>query len=138
MGGSRFDTIQKNMVTKVNSLYGYRAVWVPTDLSGQQVAQILFKDPTREKDISGLVEYDPKNIYAEFKIGDFPGLRDLANAADSQEQMSIEETDATRLYYVRQVNLKYDGKTCIAVLERVNDSDIDLDETLNDNFKDGD
>ncbi len=136
--GARFDTIQKNMVAKVNNLYGYPSVWIPTDLSGQKTGMVLFKDPTRDKDISGLIEYDPKNIYAEYKIDDFIGLRDAANKANSQEQISIDEESGTNTYYVRQVNLKYDGKTCVAVLEYINDSDIELDETLNDNFKDGD
>lgn len=115
--GSRFDSIQNRMVTKVQNLYGYPAVWIPSD--GEPpgyTAQILFKDPTTDKDLSGVNEYNPLHILMEYKLNEFPGLREAAN--DNQnEVVVIDEQNGLRQYYVRQVNQKYDGKTFIAILE---------------------
>jgi hypothetical protein len=108
---AKFDSMQRNMVNKVNNLYGDSCIWNPSDSSPQQTASVLFKDPTREMELSG-VEYSPLNFLIEYNILDLIGLRDLAN--DNQNEIiTVKGVE----YYVRQVNLKYDGKTCIAVCE---------------------
>lgn len=127
---ARFDSIRRNLVDKVNNLMGYPGIWVYVNDDGQTVtnnATVLFKDPTHEKDFSGIVSYDPLSILMEFKVEDFVGLRERVNAAASDERVKVDGTD----YYVRQVNQKYDGKTMIAILETIDTDDIELDTTLN-------
>jgi hypothetical protein len=115
--GSRFDSIQNRMVTKVENLYGYLAVWIPSgDPPPGLSATILFKDPTSGKDLSGINEYNPLHILMEYKLNDFAGLRDAANS-NTNEVVIIDEEGGPRQYHVRQVNAKYDGKTFIAILE---------------------
>ncbi len=109
---ARFDSMQSNAVDKVNNLYGYPAVWIPSDSSQQQTAPILFKDPSSAQDLSGIQEYDPLKILMEYKNTDLVGLRDAANS-NKNETVTIEGVD----FWVRQVNPKYDGKTFVAVLE---------------------
>jgi hypothetical protein len=110
--GSRFDNMQRGAVEKVNNLFGFPAVWNPADSSPQQTATILFKDPTQLMELGGLNEYSAQNILMEYKTGDFVGLRESANGGGN-EVVTIDGT----AYDVRQVNLKYDGKTFIAILE---------------------
>lgn len=111
---ARFDSMQSNAVDKVNNLYGYPAVWDPSDSSPEQTATVLFKDPTDDKDVSGIAEYNPLHILMEYKISDFIGLRAAANSGKN-EVVTIDGTG----YWVRQVNAKYDGKTMIAILETI-------------------
>lgn len=133
---ARFDSIQNRMVTKVNNLYAYPGSWTPSNNAGVQTGEILFKNPTHGKDLSGLAEYDPMHILAEYKIDQFPGLREMANTATNKERITVDGVE----YYVRQVNKKYDGKTLIAILEMINGDQIELDEELggNDTLLDAD
>lgn len=111
--GSRFDNMQRGTVERVNNLFGFPAVWNPSDDSDQQTAKILFEDPTRLMELGGLVEYNPQNVLMEYKEGDFVGLREAANSG-ANETVIVDGVS----YNVRQVDLKYDGKTYIAILEK--------------------
>lgn len=127
---SRFDQHRLSLIARVNNLMGYAAIWAYVNDDGQTVtnnATVLFKDPTHEKDFSGIVSYDPLSILMEFRIEDFVGLREKVNAAASDERVNVDGVN----YYVRQVNQKYDGKTMIAVLETIDTDDIELDTPLN-------
>lgn len=111
--GSRFDNMQRGAVEKVNNLFGFPAVWNPASSSPQQTATILFEDPTRLMELGGLSEYNPNAVLMEYKNGDFIGLRESANSGVN-ETVTVDGVP----YYVRQVDLKYDGKTYIAILEK--------------------
>jgi hypothetical protein len=101
------------MVNRVNSRFGYSASWTPSAGGPTQNCTVLFKDPTREMELSG-VEYMPLSILMEYNVLDFVGLRDAANA-HLPESVTVDGI----VYNVRQVNAKYDGKTFIAVLEEI-------------------
>lgn len=106
-----FDSYQRNMVNKVNSLYGEAAEWSPSQ-GGQTISgSILFKDASQALELSD-ISYDPKHVIAEYLDSDFAGLRDAANS-NQNEVITIKDID----YWVRIVRNKYDGKTNVAVLE---------------------
>lgn len=108
---AKFDSHQRNMVDKVNSLFGELAEWSPSVGGPTLTGSILFKDASQALELSD-ISYDPKHVIAEFLDNDFTGLRDAANS-NQNEVITINEVD----YYVRIVRNKYDGKTNVAVLE---------------------
>lgn len=106
-----FDSIQRNLVDKVNNLYGELASWTPSIGGSALTGSILFKDGSQALELSD-VQYDPRHVIAEYFDNDFPGLLDAANS-NQNEVITIKSVD----YYVRIVRNKYDGKTNVAVLE---------------------
>lgn len=108
---ARFDSLQRTAVDKVNNLYGEAASWSPSGGGAAKTGKVLFENPTRAMELTGM-EFDPEAIIAEYFDNDFAGLAEAANANQS-EIFVINGTE----YNVRQVLRKYDGKTRLAILE---------------------
>lgn len=108
---ARFDDLQRTAVTKVHNLYADVATWAPSGGGPLQSGSMLFKDPTRDMEISD-VTFSPSYVFAEYHEGNFVGLREAANA-NLDEFVVINGVE----YDVRVVRKKYDGKTNIAILE---------------------
>jgi hypothetical protein len=106
-----FDSMQRRAVDKVNNLMGDAGTWQPSAGGDLVTGFFLFEDATRAMELLGM-EFDPKNILAEYFEPDFPGLAQSANNGGT-EIVTIKGVE----YNVRQVLRKYDGKTQIAVLE---------------------
>jgi hypothetical protein len=107
-----FDGIQRTAVEKVNNLYAEAASWSPSAGGAAKTGKVLFENPTRAMELSGL-EYDPKAILAEYFEPDFAGL-DVAANSGLNEVLVVNSVS----YNVRQVLRKYDGKTNLAILEK--------------------
>lgn len=108
---ARFDSLQKTAVGKVNNLYAEDASWTPSGGGPAKTGKILFENPTRAMQLTGM-EFDPEAIIAEYFDNDFAGLAEASNAGTA-EVIVINSVN----YNVRQVLRKYDGKTRLAVLE---------------------
>jgi hypothetical protein len=119
-----FDRHAKTTFGINSRVMGYPATWTPSDDSGEKSARILYKDPTEVSKILQL-EYYPHNYALEYKEGDFPGLKALAD--QSQETGELEQVVITFsldpltqvTYYVRMVHTITDGKVYLATLEKV-------------------
>jgi hypothetical protein len=109
---ANFDNLQRTAVNRVNNLFGDSATWNPSEGGPQQTGFVLFKDPTNDMELAGLLNYNPKNILAEYNELDFIGLRD-ALLRNLNEVMVVKGVS----YNCRTPYRKYDGKTNIVVLE---------------------
>lgn len=111
-----FDSIQSVAFDVVSNTFGYAAKWTPADGSAEKTAQVLYKDATEKLSLSDQ-DYDIERYKMEYKSGDFQGLKQLIDAAGTNETVSIETQNGIWLdFIVRKIETKYDGKTFIAFL----------------------
>lgn len=107
-----FDGLQDTMFNTVTKTFGYQATWQPS--SGDlQLADVLYKDATQTAKLLDQ-EYDPRNCMIEYKESDFVGLKSLVDASH-EIKIKVNELD----YGVMKITSKYDGKTMIALLVRL-------------------
>lgn len=111
-----FDTIQATAFDVVTSTFGYVAKWAPVSGSAEQTAKVLYKDATENHGLSDQ-DFDLERYKMEYKSGDFTGLKEIVDTADTIEKVLIETVKDTWLeFMVRRVERKFDGKTFIAIL----------------------
>lgn len=111
-----FDTIQAAAFDVVSSTFGYAAKWTPSGSAVEQTAQVLYKDATENHGLSDQ-DYDVERYKMEYKNGDFSGLKQAVDTADSIERVFIETIKDTWLeFMVMRIERKFDGKTFIAIL----------------------
>lgn len=108
-----FTRFQEKVFDIVSSTMGYDAEWIPVDGGSAVTGKVCFKDPHNDIELAGF-PFTPRTHIAEWKQGDFAGLEVAFNTGT--EQMTI--NDIT--YNVVHVKARWDGKTYMAVMERVN------------------
>lgn len=113
-----FDGLQNKTFNLTATVFGYYAIWAPSDGSDSVEARVHFKDPTEAEGVSE-VEYPKPMPTMEYKEGDFPGLYQAVQVDRKDEYVTIDGTE----YYVENIALKYDGKTYRADLQ-VKDSNL--------------
>lgn len=108
-----FDNIQKAVFGAVTDTFGYDASWQPSDASDFTTGRVLLKEPTNQSELGG-IEYNPTTYIAEYHIPHFEGLKKAADEGRT-ETLTINNNE----YYVRRVDAHWDGKTFIAILEKI-------------------
>lgn len=108
---SLFDDIQSDVFNTVTATFGDTATWIPSNNQPAQTAAVLLNNPSETSKILD-VPYSPDKSMAEYKKGNFEGLKALVDSG-SDESITINGTN----YGVLQVLTKYDGKTLIAHLQ---------------------
>lgn len=108
-----FDRLQRVLWGTVHKIMGDDATWQPAQGGVPLSAKILFNEPTEAEQLQ--VEYQPAMWSMEYHLGQFPGLYEAVRSGSSNERVTI----AQRLFVVRSVELKYDGKTYLAHLENI-------------------
>jgi hypothetical protein len=106
-----FDGLAKNAFGTVAEVMGYTAIWQPDDGSDIQTARVLFRDPSTAQKV-GSVEYMPNQYVMEYRLGDFQGMKELADNND-RPRVTIEGRD----YFAVYVEAIADGRTFRATLE---------------------
>ena len=114
--GSPFDALSRNVFTTTVDIMGYVATWTPSGGGDSYVAKVHFNNPTEAVQRVG-IEYNPTAWQMEYYIGDFPGLKALADGRGSLEVVNVAGYD----WYVKTVVKKHDGKTYIAELKPVSE-----------------
>lgn len=119
---SVFDSLQSAAFGVVHTLYGETATWTPSSGGETQTGKILFNNPTDKEGFArqgqhqaGMPEFDVSACIAEWLVGTFPGLMELANSK-KKEVLFI---NGNR-YLVKTVTQKYDGKSIYATLMLAN------------------
>jgi hypothetical protein len=108
-----FDSNQRNLITAVQTLFGDTLLWLPS--SGvQQSAKVLYNSPEAKQTLGDAdkYEYNPYNYWFDYFIDQLTGLKD---SVDSGNLELVTVKGLTLV--VRQVVLKFDGKTYIAFCE---------------------
>lgn len=105
-----FDALQDAAFNIVTNTMGYTASWTPSS-GNPLIANVLFKDATQSAKLLDQI-FDPKFCIAEYKYGDFTGLKE---AADRGNEEIIIINGIT--YGVLKVESDYDGKTLKAHLK---------------------
>ena len=110
----RFDSLKKAVFSQIIDVMGEDAVW--SSSKGDADGRILFNYPTKPLPIgqSDVYEYEPVTPKAEFYKETFVGLKE---ATDQQSEEFLIIRGAK--YLVTKVVTKFDGDTCIAELELV-------------------
>lgn len=106
-----FNDMQDSVFDTAATVFGASATWMPEEGSEEQSCQGLFNDPDTVKKL-GTTEYLPTDATFEYRVPNFPGLKESAGEGGNQV-ISVEGTD----YDVRFVKAVHDGKTLIAVLQ---------------------
>lgn len=101
-----FDGPKKALHNLTARIMGYVAVW------SEEMQKINYKGPSSERELSGF-DYYPTVPEMEYFDGQFVGLKEAVDAGGNEE-VSIETIG---IFWVRQVNKKYDGDTYTATLE---------------------
>ena len=109
-----FQALQNAVFDTTLRVMGFVATWDPASGGEQVTGRVHFKNPTKVGQWSG-VEFNPEAIQAEYKFGDFDGLKESADARIESEVLVIDEIE----YYVLSVSADFDGKTYIAYLKPV-------------------
>lgn len=101
-----FDVITKNM--------GYDAVWVNSQSSEIFTARVGYKDPSEKQELSGIDSWNPSEPFMEYRTGFFTGLKELTDNNIFQKV----NIDIKGVFYVREVQTKFDGDTFVARLAK--------------------
>lgn len=109
-----FDKLQANAEGIVRETMGFDASWTPAAGGLPEfTGRILLKEPTEKDNLRG-VEYNPFIYLIEYFGEDFQGLKESSDAG------TIETLIVNGEYYeVRIVVSMYDGKTFVAISEKV-------------------
>lgn len=105
---SIFDSIAAAAFDTTTSIMGYTAEWHQKD-GPVLTAKVHFKDPSSMVKLGGK-EYDPQDGVIEYKRGDFPGLRELANK-NEPERIKITMHGSVHTFETVKDKKLFDGQT---------------------------
>ncbi|MFZ4546728.1 MAG: hypothetical protein ACOYN4_04805 [Bacteroidales bacterium] len=108
---SLFDGNQKTLISAVQTLFGDTMIWLPSLGGTAQTAKVLYNSPEAKATLGDAdkYEYSPYNFWFDYFIDQFPGLKASVDAGNV-ETVTVKGLTLC----VRDVTLKYDGKTYIA------------------------
>lgn len=106
MSGSVFDDMQNTVFETAKDVFGREVSWLSVDQLASYSGKILFKNPTEELQIAGVI-YDPLSWQMEYKEGDFVGLKERVDGRGSIETVVIDGNE----FVVRSIDTVHDGKT---------------------------
>jgi hypothetical protein len=107
-----FDGIQKLVISSAQTLYGDTLSWIPSNaLSDPAItAKVLYNSPDAKATLGeDKYEYSPYNYWFDYYAGQLPGLKELVDMGEVETV-----TVNGKTLCVREVLLKFDGKTYIA------------------------
>ena len=108
-----FDAMSDKVFETVEAVMGYDGSWLPSDLTPEQTARVLFGEPTKEDKLGEYGDsFTPRTYFMEYWEGDFAGLFEAVS-----ERMHEYVTVNSKRYYVSDVMAKYDGRNYRAQLE---------------------
>lgn len=93
---------------------GYDAVWVNSASNEEFKSRVGYKDPSEKQELSGIDSWNPSEPFMEYRAGFFPGLKELVDS-NVVQKVSI---DTKGVFYVREVQTKFDGDTYVARLAK--------------------
>jgi hypothetical protein len=106
-----FDGVQNAMFDAITTTFGDSATWTPlNNPNAPKTADVLFKSASEVAQFFG-VEYQPENVYIEFKRSAFDGLKEAVDAK-SPEPVIYKGVN----YWVKNVLAKWDGNILVAEL----------------------
>lgn len=111
-----FDQLQQSTFNVVTNTMGYAAVWIPSVGGAAKTAQVLYNGPSDNEKVLDAT-FSPDTAFMEYKKGDLDGLKE---ATDNNNFESIQITGIGK-FVVKSFDLKYDGKTLKAWLEKIED-----------------
>ena len=99
------------MVTQVQTLFGDSLLWMPSNGDSHQIAKVLYNSPDAKQTLGDTDKYDysPYNYWFDYFIDQLTGLKASVDAGNV-ELVYVKG----QMLVVREVTLKYDGKTYIA------------------------
>lgn len=108
-----FDGLADRVFNTVERTMGYDATWTPNGSVTQQSARVLFAEPTMAEKLGEYGDsYNPRTFFMEYWDGTFVGLFEAVRE-NSDEYVTIND----RLFYVKHVDRKFDGRNYRARLE---------------------
>ena len=109
-----FDGLQNVVFDVVTSTMGYPANWKPSIDAEPLTGQVLFNDPTDNKDQVGEQSYVSPNPQVEYKQGLFPGLYEAIRSTNGGQTITVNGIN----YVALTAQKKYDGNTIIIDVAR--------------------
>lgn len=109
-----FDTLKIKTFDVITQTMGYDAVWTNSVSSEVLTSRIGYKDPSEKQELSGIDSWNPSEPFMEYRIGFFSGLKELTDSNVFQK-VTI---DTKGVFYVREVQTKFDGDTFVARLAK--------------------
>jgi len=111
-----FDKMAAKVFNTTTNVMGYKAKWEPVGAPEPISANVHLSDPTRNGEI-GNINYRPENMLMEYKIGDFPGLKEkIDNNGSELFTVTIDGEEVQ--YDALNVSKKWDGRTLIAEMQK--------------------
>lgn len=112
---NHFDSLKIKAFDKVTKLFGYDAFWTSSVSNESYIARVGYKDPSDSEKLSGIDSWDPEKPYMEYRVGKFPGLKELSDK-NLGEQVTITGKGS---FVVQEVKTKSDGDTYVALLVKI-------------------
>lgn len=111
---NHFDLLKTKPFDAVTQLMGYDAVWTNSVSAEVLTARIAYKDPSEKQELSGIDSWNPSEPFMEYRSSFFSGLKELTDSNVFQK-VTI---DGKGVFYVREVQTKFDGDTFVARLAK--------------------
>jgi hypothetical protein len=110
-----FNALADGVWSAVERTMGYNAQWIPSNGSATQTARVLFGEPTMEEKLGEHGDsYNPHVFFMEYWEGAFVGLFESVREGEV-EYVTVND----RVFFVRHVNRKFDGRNYRARIEEV-------------------
>jgi hypothetical protein len=113
-----FDAIQKTVFNICSKTFGNTASWTPLNSNIAQFATVLYKDPTKKLNFQEH-DYNVERHVMEYKIGDFPGLKESADKNENNVVTIKTDDNIILSFNVGSIDKEFDGKTFVAHLNPV-------------------
>lgn len=106
-----FDGYQKTLLNSVQTVFADSLVWVPSNGGQTVTAKVLYNSPEAKANLGDVekYEYSPYNFWFDYFIDQLIGLKTSVDAGNV-ETVTVKGLTLC----VRDVTLKFDGKTYIA------------------------
>lgn len=110
-----FDSLKITAFDKVTHFFGYDATWTNSESDELFSGRVGFRDPSEAEKLSGIDTWNPDKPYMEYRVGVFPGLKELTDKTTGETVSIVDKGD----FIVQEVLTKSDGDTYVAVLVKV-------------------
>lgn len=115
-----FERMQKRLFDLTTTVFGYKAVWLPspqnpTDIEGD----VNYRQPNEKDMIRSNGDYEPASYFMEYREPFFKGLYESVRDNNVEYVSIVDQYSVVHYYIIRSIKAQWDGKTFFAFLEEV-------------------